>query len=69
MNPTDDSDDREVDFAGGVRGRFYRQGAVATPPVHLDPDVLAAMQTEAEKKGVPLDEVVNEQLRKSLENA
>jgi len=69
MSRTDDPEDREVDFSGGARGRFYRPGAVLIPPVHLDPDVLSAMRERAEKMGVALDEAVNEQLRKSFETA
>jgi hypothetical protein len=67
MTGSDDSD--EVEFTGGVRGRFHKPGAVLVPPVHLDPDVLAVMRGLAAEMGVALDEVVNERLRKSLETA
>lgn len=67
MSRTEGED--EVDFSGGERGRFYRAGAVPIPPVHLDPDVLERLRVRAKERGVGLDELVNEHLRKALETA
>jgi hypothetical protein len=68
MNTTPDDDDgpSEVDFAGGVRGRFHRPNAALIPPVHLDADVLAALQAQAVREGVSLDALVNRLLKEDL---
>jgi len=38
-----------------------------TPPVHLDPDVLAFLTARAEARGVSLSELVNTLLKKDIE--
>jgi hypothetical protein len=63
---TDDMKD-EYDFSKADRGRFYRKDAVLAPPVHLDPDVLAFLTARARARGIPLDELVNELLKKDIE--
>ncbi len=55
------------DFSRGERGRFFRPGAVLAPPVHLDTEVLAFLARRAEARGVTLDELVNELLKKDIE--
>lgn len=57
----------EYDFSGAVRGKFYRQGAVLVPPVHLEPEVLKYLQARAEARGTSLSQLVNELLRKDIE--
>ena len=57
----------EYDFSKAERGRFYRSEAVLTPPVHLDPDVLAFLTARAEARGVSLSELVNALLKKDIE--
>jgi uncharacterized DUF497 family protein len=57
----------EYDFSKAERGRFYRPEAVLTPPVHLDPDVLAFLTARAEARGVSLSELVNALLKKDIE--
>ena len=49
--------------AGGSTG----PGAALTPPVHLDPDVLAFLTARAEARGVSLSELVNALLKKDIE--
>lgn len=63
---TDDMKD-EYDFSKAERGRFYRKEAVLAQPVHLDPEVLAFLTTRAQARGIPLDELVNELLKKDIE--
>lgn len=63
---TDDMKD-EYDFSKAERGRFFRQDAVLTPPVHLDPEVLAFLTERAAARGMSLDELVNALLRKDIE--
>jgi hypothetical protein len=57
----------EYDFSKAERGRFYRPDATLTPPVHLDPDVLAFLTARAEARGVSLSELVNALLKKDIE--
>jgi hypothetical protein len=58
---------REYDFADAVRGKFFRPGAVLVPPVHLDPHVLAYLQSRADAKGTTLSDLVNALLKKDIE--
>ena len=57
----------EYDFSKGERGKFHRPDAVLTPPVHLDPAVLAFLTARAEARGVTLSELVNALLKKDIE--
>jgi hypothetical protein len=57
----------EDDFSKAQRGRFFRQEAILTPPVHLDPEVLAFLSARAEARGMPLNELVNALLKKDIE--
>ena len=57
----------EYDFSNAERGRFYRDDAVLIPPVHLDPEVLAFLTARAEARGISLNELVNELLKKDIE--
>jgi predicted HicB family RNase H-like nuclease len=63
---TDDMKD-EYDFSKAERGRFYRKDAVLVPPVHLEPEVLAFLTVRAQARGIPLNELVNELLKKDIE--
>jgi hypothetical protein len=57
----------EYDFSNAERGRFHRPGAVLTPPVHLDPEVLEFLTARAKARGVSLSELVNALLKKDIE--
>lgn len=57
----------EYDFSKAERGRFYRKDAVLVPPVHLDPEVLAFLTARAQARGISLNELVNDLLRKDIE--
>jgi len=56
----------EYDFRKGVRGKFYRPGASIQLPVYLEPQVLAFLAEKAEKKGVDIDQIVNELLKRDI---
>ena len=56
----------EYDFRKGVRGKFYRHSASIQVPVYLEPDVLAFVTAKAEKKGVDIDRIVNELLKRDI---
>ena len=57
----------EYDFSKGERVKFHRPDAVLTPPVHLDPAVLAFLTARAEARGITLNELVNALLKKDIE--
>ena len=65
-NMSDDPLDREIDFSKGVRGKFYRPNAELHVPVYLDPNVLRSLGEIADRKGVLLNDLVNDVLRKEL---
>lgn len=57
----------EYDFSKGQRGKFYREDAVLSPPVHLEPDVLKFLQARAAARGTTLNALVNQLLKKDIE--
>jgi hypothetical protein len=61
--------DREVNFKGGVRGKFYRPDTVIHMPVYLEESVLNALSDIAQRKGIEVDALVNEVLKRDLANA
>ena len=66
---TDDKEMRdEYDFSQAERGKFYRPGAVVTIPVRLrlGPELLNFLSEKAEKKGVTLDDLINDALEKEI---
>ena len=62
-NPSNDDMPDEIDFSGGVRGKFYRPGAAFNLPVYLDTPVLEYLTERAKARGVPLNELVNQLLK------
>lgn len=66
--PTNSDDDMpaEIDFSGGVRGKFYRPDMTLNVPVYLDAEVSAYLAAIAAKKGVLLSDVANDLLRKEI---
>lgn len=56
----------EYDFSKGVRGKFHRPGATLNLPVYLDADVLDYLATKAKMKGVAVNDMVNDLLRKDI---
>jgi hypothetical protein len=64
--PDDDDMPAEIDFSGGVRGKFYRPEVSISLPVYLDADVQAYLVALAARKRVPLSELTNELLNKEI---
>ena len=56
----------EYDFTKGERGKFYRPNAILNLPVYLDPDVLDYFSSKAKAKGIDMQKLVNELLRKDM---
>jgi predicted HicB family RNase H-like nuclease len=57
----------EYDFTGAERGKFYRADAVIVAPVRLEPEVMAYLQARADARGVSLNRIVNDLLKKEIE--
>lgn len=56
----------DIDFSGGVRGKFHHTGMKLNLPVYLDADVQAYLTGIASKKGLPLSEVANDLLKREI---
>ena len=55
------------DFTKGVRGRFHQPGAVFKLPVYLDSEVESYLARSAQARGLELDELVNQLLKRDIE--
>ena len=56
----------EYDFSKAVRGRFYSPDTQLNIPVYLDEDVESWFAEKAKIKGVNLQSLINELLRKGI---
>lgn len=65
-NPPNDDMPEEIDFSGGMRGKYYRPGMKLNLPVYLDAEVQEYLAAIASKKGVPLSDLANDLLRKEI---
>jgi hypothetical protein len=57
----------EYDFKNAERGKFYREGAVLDLPVYLEAGVRDYLTERAKAKGVEVNELVNELLKRDIE--
>jgi hypothetical protein len=57
----------EYDFSKGERGKFYRSNTTLNLPVYLDADVLDYLSAKAKLKGVAVNDMVNDLLRKDID--
>jgi hypothetical protein len=57
---------KEYDFSNAERGKFYRPNARLNLPVYLDADVRDYLSGKAKSKGVEVNEIVNDLLRKDI---
>ena len=57
----------EIDFSKGTRGKFAKPGATLKLPVYLDQEVQAYLSARAEARGIDIDKLVNELLKKDIE--
>jgi len=57
----------EIDFSKAEVGKFYRPNAVLHIPVYLDRQVQAWLIEKAGSKGVPVEDIANELLRREIE--
>lgn len=56
----------EYDFSNAEQGKFYQAGAKLNLPVYLDNEVLIYLSNRAKSKGIELNQLVNELLRKDI---
>ena len=57
----------EYDFSAAERGKFFREGAYLSPPIHLDPEVFEYLSKRASAQGVSLSSLVNSLLERDIE--
>ena len=58
----------EYDFSKAERGKFYNPNATFKSPIYLDDEVQEFVRKKAEEKGVDLNELVNEIVRKEMDS-
>ena len=56
----------EYDFSHAERGKFYRPNTKFNIPIYLDKDVLDYFTERAEAKGVSLNEMSNDLLKRDI---
>lgn len=56
----------EYNFEKAVSGKFHRPCATLQIPIYLEPEVLAYLSAKAEKRGVEIDSIVNDLLRRDI---
>ena len=66
-SPHDDDLPAAIDFSQGVRGKFFTPGATLNRPVYLDAQVQAWLAARAQARGIELEQLVNELLKKDIE--
>lgn len=57
----------EYDFSKGERGKFYDPNAQYNLPLYLEADVLNYFAAKAKAKGVDLNTLVNDLLKKEID--
>lgn len=55
----------KYDFSKGERGRFFEPKAKMNLPVYLDADVLDYFAAKAQAKGIELNTMINDLLKKN----
>ncbi|MGK7914692.1 MAG: hypothetical protein AB4038_03985 [Prochloraceae cyanobacterium] len=56
----------EYDFSRAERGKFYHPKTKFNVPIYLDEDVLDYFTERAEAKGVNLNEMINDLLKRDI---
>ena len=56
----------EYDFSKGERGKFYKPNTTINLPVYLDNEVLNYLSAKAKAKGIELNTMVNDLLKKDI---
>jgi len=56
----------EYDFSQGERGKFYNPDAEFVIPIYLEQDVIGYLSERAEAKGVEVEQLINDMLRRDI---
>lgn len=56
----------EYDFSKGERGKFFKPNAKMNLPVYLEAEVLDYFSAKAKSKGVELNTMINDLLKKDI---
>lgn len=59
--------EKNYDFSKGERGKFFNRKVQYNLPVYLEAEVLDYFSAKAKAKGVELNSMVNDLLRKDME--
>jgi hypothetical protein len=57
----------EYDFSSAQRAKFYRKHATLELPIYLDPQVRDYLTARAKDKGIEVNQLVNELLKRDIE--
>jgi uncharacterized protein len=57
----------EYDFSNATRGKFFRKDAVLDLPVYLEPPVRDYLTARAKARGVEVNELVNDLLKRNID--
>ena len=57
----------EYDFSNAQRGKFFRKEATLELPIYLDPQVRDYLAARAKAKGIEVNQLVNELLKRDIE--
>jgi hypothetical protein len=57
---------QQYDFSGGERGKFYHPQTEISLPIHLEPDIATFFLKIAVEKGVEVETLVNDWMRKAM---
>ncbi len=57
----------EYDFSKGSRGKFYNKDVQLNLPLYLDADVQRYFYSKAKAKGVELNALINDLLKKDID--
>ena len=57
----------DYDFSNAQRGKFYRKDATLELPIYLDPQVRDYLAERAKAKGVEVNQLVNDLLKRDIE--
>jgi hypothetical protein len=57
----------EYDFSDAERGKFHRTDAVLHVPLYLNPQLRERLAAHAKAKGIEIDQLVNELLKRDLD--
>jgi hypothetical protein len=56
----------EYDFSHGERGKFYNPDAEFVIPIYLEQDVIGYLSERAEAKGIEVEQLINDMLRRDI---